>query len=359
VKEPQMIFKLLRSPQIIGPYQDKYGVTYGFLRQGFECRPYVNFDAQHVAVLDYANYEYTKDLSIQYNIVAIGEYALEQILLFEKTKEKIYFEQFINQIEWLMKNRQSRPEGTYWQMEYDYADVKSPWVSGMVNGLALSCLTKAYIYTEENFYLELATSAMEFFHVLVADGGFSARVEDDQLLFQEYTNCAEWRRFALNGFLVSILGLLDYRRLVENDRVNRLIEDSVKFLKNNIYRWEHKGIWTSLYPVENGLSRSIDYHVFHTELMFCLSVMLNDEDLYQIYKRWGGLEPSITHELIEQLVRRSDVNLQNSVLGYLFEATGLPELQPGEISTRKNRVMPRHDFFAYILSFLNRYRLSK
>jgi len=323
-----MTFKMFRNPQIVCSYQDKYGATYGFLRQGFECRPYVSFDENDVVILDYSQYAYVKELSIQYNIASIGEYALEQAFLFAKTGGQHYFQGFMRQVDWLIENRQERPGGVCWLMEYDYVDVKSPWVSGMVNGLALSCLTKAYIYTGRQNYLELAAEAMKFYEVLVQEGGFTQRLDGNQLFFQEYTNCADWRRFALNGFLLSILGLLDYKRIVKESAADQLITGALNFLKSNVDRWEHKGVWTSLYFAESGLSKSIDYHTFHTELMFCLYVMTEDEDLFQIYRRWAGVETSVMCELIEGFAGGGEIDLKSNLVAYLFKITGIPELRP-------------------------------
>ncbi|MFN6202369.1 MAG: D-glucuronyl C5-epimerase family protein [Acidobacteriota bacterium] len=293
------MYKLRRRPQIISTYIDKYGVTYGFLRQGFECRPYVKFDANGVALLDYSVYNYTANLNLEYNIGSICEYALENILLYEMTSEMSYLTRFMIQIDWLVRMKQERKSALCWEITYDYADVKSPWVSGMINGLAISCLTKAYLYTNDTSYLTYASAAADFYDIDVSNGGFTTSFGDQQIFFQQYTNCAEWRRYGLNGFLVSILGLLDLNRMTGTTRVQDLLDRSITYLKGHIHLWESKGIWTNLYRSEVGVSKSIDYHIFHSELMYAIAAMTGDGDLYKIYDNWASIEPETALAIVE------------------------------------------------------------
>jgi hypothetical protein len=311
------MYKLKRKEHIITTYDDRYGSTYAFLRQGFECRPYVNFDNDGVALLNYSQYNYLDGLKLEYNIGSICQYALENIFLFERTKEAVYLNNFTVQLQWLLKNKKSIQESIFWSFDYDYADVKAPWVSGMISGLAVSCLSKGYIYTDDDSLLQLALAAANFYEIDISDGGFTVFTENDGIYFRQYTNCDPWRAHSLNGYLVAILGLLDLNRIVNDKKIEILLVRSLYYLKRRVYLWESGKGWTNIYHTQYGVSKSIDYHIFHTELMYALAIMRSDSELYDIYKRWSNLEPEVALEFAEYTEREdllsNDQTISDSV----------------------------------------------
>jgi len=285
---------------MIEVYEDIRGLTYGFLKQGFENRPQIVFDDNHVAMMDYSKYNYLQNGTRQYNIATIGEYALEQLYLYERTNNINFFYNFLIQVNWLVDKVIVDEKGAYWVLDYSYSNVQPPWVSSLVQGLSISCLIRAYIHTNEAKFFAICSKAVEFYSVPVDKGGFKSTL-NGYVMFEEYTNfdVSYNRSAALNGFILSLLGLVDYYRVSKSVETLELLNQGIFSLKKNIKEWQTLGLWSNIYPVRNlGVSSSRDYHVFHCELIYCLSVLLDDKELYRIYKRWLFVNPKILQYLI-------------------------------------------------------------
>lgn len=297
-----MIYPKIKKMIIVDVIKNSREISYGYLNRGFECRPKVKFNNDFIPMMDYSNYDYCADLGAQYNLASICQYGLEMLFSYKKSGNKEDLLVFEKILFWMINQSKENNHGIFWEYGYNYCDVKKPWVSSQVNGLMLSIFTNAYKLFGELNYLSLSSKTARFYNVSIDDGGFLGYYNKN-IIFQQYTNCDDWRRFGLNGFLISLIGLAEYsiiarNDMVSNDLLNKGIDSFIKLHKV----FEKTPFWTSLYPVKDaGVSSSIDYHIFHYELLYCLAVITKNYNLYNIYLKWALIPPVIARYFAKNL----------------------------------------------------------
>ena len=207
-----------------------------------------------------------KSMGLQYNPTRISSYGLANWNRWIKFSRTDCRDIFLQVAKWFM-----RSENGAWKYEFDWfgGDLKAPWISCMAQGQGISILVRAYRLTGENKFLNQAFMALNVLLTPIENGGLASDLEGD-LFFEEYPLSQPMH--VLNGFLFTMIGLIELYTVSENKKVAALIEMLGNVLQRNLYRWDLNG-W-SAYDLHNENNKfrnfcTVSYHGLHvTQLKF-------------------------------------------------------------------------------------------
>ena len=231
---------------------------------------------------------YGRKTGIQYNPVTIAQYSLAHLLMHIKTKEDKFKKIFLNGAEWFLENYSAhKNDSIVWFYKFDLTEceLKSPWLSAMAQGSAVSVLLRANQITNNKKFLDTAEKAVNVFDIPVSEGGVMSTFPDGGIVFEEYPTGST--NSVLNGFIFSIFGLYDLFLLAENKKAEKLYNQSILSLKDNIKRYD-TGYW-SLYDLRSDKRlASIHYHLLHIRLLDILYRITQDVYFIQLRNKWNG-----------------------------------------------------------------------
>lgn len=156
-----------------------------------------------------------------YNPVTIEQYGLQQHDYFVNTGKPEHLINATIQADWLVANQTA--EGK-WLYQFDFTvggfgkTLRAPWSSAMAQGQGMSLLMRIYKRSGEEKYLNSAVRAMDPLEIQVADGGLQTEFFGRSSYYEEYPTSVP--NYTLNGFMFTLLGLLDFRTMVPTDRVD-------------------------------------------------------------------------------------------------------------------------------------------
>lgn len=99
-----------------------------------------------------------------------------------------------------------------WSYDFDHtvggisSTLEAPWCSALAQGQAMSLLTRLYLATSEDAFLDVGRRARSILGVDVAEGGLQANLFGHPF-FEEYPT--EPPSYTLNGFMFALIGLHD------------------------------------------------------------------------------------------------------------------------------------------------------
>lgn len=177
---------------------------------------------------------------------------------------------FLRQVEWLVAHRVHRDEGSVvWPFTVDlqegYCLLKAPWISAMIQGLAISALVRGYRITGQRHLLDLCLAAIQVFEKNVEDGGVRT-LEQGHALYEEYPGFPLPR--VLDGFLFSLLGLYDLSIETSDPRVFQLFADGINGLKHTLVFWNYRDKWS--WYGSHGYLCPTHYHRLNCALLLSL-----------------------------------------------------------------------------------------
>ncbi len=210
---------------------------------------------------------YEGDIGIQYNPIAIAQWALGNYNLWKRSNSQSSYEKFIKGSDWLHNNLKLNENNVYvWQHNFDWVykeNLINPWYSGLAQGQGISVLCRAYKTTGNDKYLDSIKKAYRSFLIDVNDGGVTFKDEKNNIWIEEYIMQGEPTHI-LNGFIWGLWGIYDYWLLSKDIEVKNLFDKYVKTLEENIANYD-VGYW-SLYELSNlriNMIASIFYHKLH------------------------------------------------------------------------------------------------
>lgn len=231
-----------------------------------------------------------QSVGIHYNPTRVAAYGLANWNRYQNTQDEINKENFLKALNWFVKNQKNGQ----WEYEFDWGDLKAPWVSCMSQGEGISMLVRGYVLTNDLKYLNWALEAIKPFEKMISDGGVRSCLSEDSIFFEEYPELEV--KHVLNGFLYSVIGLLElYEVFEENtepkDMVKKLINESIYSLEKNIERWDC-GFW-SCYDLhnENKTIRNIctiSYHMLHITQLSYIAEKFNSKILEEYAYKWNS-----------------------------------------------------------------------
>ena len=219
--------------------------------------------------------------------------------------------------DWLVSNQD--PQSGGWRNEVPrtlpgFNTLDPGWLSGMAQGQAMSTLSRAYYLYENEKYLQAMASALLPYTRTAKEGGVRTTFLEKFTWYEEYPTTPS--SFVLNGFMFSLIGLYDFKTLLEDkfgfgsadpvsitrkvtldlaatyDLVSRLYADGMKSL-------------SAMLPLFDGGSRTFydlrhfmlkiqpnvarwDYHTTHLSQLALISSISDDPVFKQFFDYWNG-----------------------------------------------------------------------
>lgn len=245
-----------------------------------------DFDQNGIPKLNYHG-----DIGLQYNPIAIAQWALGQYNLWRKTQDNENYLKFINGADWLVDNlKLNSNKVDVWNHYFDWTykeTLVNPWYSGLAQGQGLSVLARAYKISQDPKYLEAAKKVYKSFLIDTIDGGVTFADKDNNIWIEEYI-MKDSPTHILNGFIWGLWGIYDYWLLTNNNEVKNLFDKYVKTIFANISKYDI-GYW-SLYELSNlriKMRASIFYHKLHIIQLKILSEMTGIHEFKNIAKKWN------------------------------------------------------------------------
>lgn len=258
------IYNLLDYANINIKRYDHTPVTIGFdpdnplpyyLNQSHRANYSGPFDSKGVPLYNYKG-------DFMYFPIFICTYALGHSDLYSLSKQEKNLDVFMNMIDWLMTNQN---ENGVWLTNsiVKKFGLFNPWPSAMTQGLAISCLTKAYLYFKDDKYIDAAMKALLSFELTAEKGGV-ASYEGDWVFYDEYPSAKT--NHVLNGFIFALWGLRDLINFDSSGKAKLLYDDGMQTLIEWLPKYDIK--YWSLYHISNkGFKNpaSLPYHRLHIQ----------------------------------------------------------------------------------------------
>ena len=246
--------------------------------EALDFEPWVLVDSEGVPLVDYG-----ASLGTQYNPTIICDYALTNYRLYVATANFTFMRNFLIQANWLVMNSVQKGNFNVWEYRFDWPwgsyNATNPFVSALAQGEGLSVLTRAYILTGNETYLDVAEASMRSFSVEMDLGG--VRYTDvDGIWYEEISDIGARSGKVLNGFLNALFGLYEYWYETGNGSAYSLFLEGVNTLSENIHRYD-TGSW-SYYDLLHHGAASLDYHKQHiTQLR--IMYQLTGIEIFSVY----------------------------------------------------------------------------
>ncbi|MHB1653255.1 MAG: D-glucuronyl C5-epimerase family protein [Desulfitobacteriaceae bacterium] len=270
---PNMPVNLSLSPEKIGQYPVGISTKAAYIGK---------FDEEEIPLVEV-------DGHLGYLPVTIAQYALGHYDVYLAAGKGSHREVLLHCADWfVVKLTEYRPGIWGWLNEHDkdlYA-IKSPWLSALSQGQALSVLARAYQETQEEKYLSCGTKALQAFLEPVAAGGLVAKLEGEDF-YEEYPS--DIPSYVLNGFIFALWGLWDFYLASGNEKARERYETGLVTLQNNLGKYDLGWLkWSlyDLYPFRVSDIASIFYHKLHLEQLRAMAILTKDDRFTVLAERW-------------------------------------------------------------------------
>jgi len=172
------------------------------------------------------------------------------------------------------------------------------WYSAMGQGQAISLLSRVYLHTKDEKYLNAAMKATIVFHRMSSDHGVKADLFGSPW-YEEYPTTPP--SFVLNGFIFSLFGLYDLWKIggdIRGANAQKLFLDGFQTLEKMIPLYDNgHGTFYDLRHISiPGISPNRarwQYHKVHLEQLNALISIKESEILTDVLKRWVGYTSGI------------------------------------------------------------------
>lgn len=194
----------------------------------------------------------------------LASWALAHWTKLEEGGGSSHHRDFLKAAEWFA----AEPDGLYYHTyEMPAVGARTPWLSALSQGQAVSVLVRAHALTGDRSFLDVARAAATPLRTPLADGGVVRTLAGVGPFLEEYPGSAG----TLNGCLLAIAGLDD---LIACDAGNPAIDlrgELIETVADQAEAWERRG-W-SLYnhaPVGSSVVpnfNTVRYHRLHIRLL--------------------------------------------------------------------------------------------
>lgn len=243
-----------------------------------DFEPWKLVDSEGVPLVDYGT-----SLGVQYNPTIICDYALTNYHMYVTTGNFTFRHSLLTQANWLVKNSVQKDNFNVWEYQFDWPygnyNATNPFVSALAQGEGLSVLTRAYILTGNETYLNIAEASMRSFGVEMDLGGVR-HTDADGVWYEEIADTGARSGKVLNGFMNALLGLYEYWFETGNGYAYSLFLEGTHTLSENIYRYD-TGSW-SCYDLLHHSSASLSYHKQHINQLRIM-YQLTDIEIFSVY----------------------------------------------------------------------------
>ena len=210
-------------------------------------------------------------------------WGLGHLEIYRKNKSEDSLSRFLKLADWLVANQNG--DGIWLNpLPNRKFGLLKPYPSAMVQGLAISCLSRAGKITSESRYQNASTAALAAFGKDIRSGGVATRT-GDRVFYEEYPSAA--CPHVLNGFIYAMWGLWDLARDGNAEAKARYHEGFKSFVE-----WLPKydmGYW-SRYHISNGPANpaTLHYHRLHCDQLTVMYQISGNEVVREYRDRWLG-----------------------------------------------------------------------
>ena len=245
--------------------------------------------------LDYENYEkifikqYFSHNQLITHPVTICQTALGIYELFLRSDLKFHKDRFIESVELLIENSVSENDELYWEVPLTFKlfNLKKNFVSGLVQGQAVSVFLRAHLITGDFKYITYAEKAFKKMLLPIEEGGCS---RDNEKIIEEYPNKYEMQT-VLNGLIYSIVPMYEMYLVTNNENYLRNFEKSISQLESDLHHYD-AGYWSRYSIKTNSLSyNNLASPYYHNEHILQLEVLyqITNREIFKEYSnRWNS-----------------------------------------------------------------------
>jgi hypothetical protein len=224
----------------------------------------------------------------EYHALTISIYGIMNYDAFVETGDSCYYRHAINQFKYfkdsskLIFSDNNRSAGLPYN--FDFKDMKAPWVSGMTQGTAVSFLLRYYMLTSDKYALELSEKLIHLMLKKEEDGGTIGRTKEGGMWIEEYPKSVGLKS-VLNGFINGLIGLYEYCIFFPNDQNAKAIHDCCYTeMIENLDKYDSP--YSICYSRSNG-SITNSYIRYEIEELDHLYALYRDERLRDQMKIWS------------------------------------------------------------------------
>lgn len=216
--------------------------------------------------------------------VLICFFALGHLDLYRQTGSEEDLSKFLNVAKWFVLEQNSNG---LWLTSFPMKKfgLHKPFPSAMVQGLAISCLSRAFLITNETGFLDSAVQALLPYRKDLREGGV-ASYDGGQVFYEEYP--AVPYHHVLNGFIYAMWGLHDLVRVDNNRDAQSLYNDGLQTLTEWLPQYDI-GYW-SLYHLSEGMRNpaTVHYHHLHIAQLDVMYSLTGRDIFKEYYTLWKG-----------------------------------------------------------------------
>ncbi|GAB3404323.1 hypothetical protein GCM10027569_12350 [Flindersiella endophytica] len=239
-----------------------------------------------------------------YNPTTISQYGLQSWSYFKRWGRPEDLEVATRQADWLVRTQDKQTGAWNYRINWNVANMdetlKAPWTGAMVQGQAMSLLTRvASAYPDRPEYLRAARLATRPLTKPVSEGGL-VNYLDGRPFYEEYPTRTP--SFTLNGLQHTLIGLWDLSQAGDRE-AGRLFDAGFETMVYALPRYDAKT--TTAYNLSHvtkpgrELHSADRYHRIHVQLLAVLYAMRPDATVKHYFDLWstyapmrsGGLRP--------------------------------------------------------------------
>ncbi len=218
-----------------------------------------------------------------YHHVSICFYALGHLQIYLDTNKTESLDKFIKCSDWLVDQQQ--PDGS-WLSTFPMPkfNLFDPHPSAMIQGLAISCLSRVFKITNDNKYLHCSIKALEIFDRDIKDRGITSN-EDGVIFYEEYPSHPLKR--VLNGFIYTLWGLHDLVRIDKNAKAENLFQTGIESLETLLPKFDME--YWSLYHISKDElinPAAVHYHRLHIAQLKVMYQITGNESFNEYSCKW-------------------------------------------------------------------------
>lgn len=253
----------------------------------------IQYDSMGIPMREYSGVkQYTPVLTAQH---ALSEY--NEIVSGNETAR----DRFVQLCDFLIHSQGEDGAFRYW-FKWRYYLTKETynpgWISGMAQGQALSALSRAYLLTGQEKYLNSAKAAFKFLIIPKERGGPMVTLRDlapsldDFIFFEEYISTPA--NYTLNGYMFALIGIYDYIACLGKEGevavAQYYFDKGMETLVNILPYYDLRGF--SCYDLGHYTFPGkpphigVGYHNVHIYLLQTLSSIYRDDRLTYYIDRW-------------------------------------------------------------------------
>jgi hypothetical protein len=243
-------------------------------------------DTQGIPMLDYHG-----RIGLQYNPIAVAQWALGNWNLFFATGDRAARFKFLLASDWLHARLERNSHGLHvWNHYFDWEyrqRLKAPWYSALAQGQGISVLVRAFAETGDRKYHKAAALAFQSFLADTVAGGVSFRDAHGNIWFEEYIVSPPTH--ILNGFIWAAWGVYDYFLAAGERTAINLFAEAVKTMHANLHRYD-LGFW-SLYELSGTLLPMVAspfYHRLHITQLRVMHRITSEHIFAEFADRWDA-----------------------------------------------------------------------